>query len=668
MAKKQGFRSLWSEYRRQLLTLLVLTLAAAALPLASGWSDIEGRAADPQFVRRFKSPRRLASAKVVIVQVGPPTYKVWSQESLIFWPLHFGPLIANLRSPSRYGAKLVGLDYVLRWVAGPSLADRYGQPNDRWPETRLIQAMESYGGVVLGMTDQEQPDPSYLNLGRGITDTALLSVREDSDALSRKIITYRKGDADGGGSAVQPGLAAAMALRSTGGEPRDEAALRRLTDVETTSLVDGRDYTVGESRINFYGPNNSSIPRVEALDVELGTLKPEQAALLKDALVLVGTAAPEDHDIRSGPGHARFDGVELHAQALASFLEHRPLKTWSTPMHALVAGVAALLAGCATLFGAILIRKLSPALFAVPGILVAGLLFGLEQWAASRLFDSDTLLPTAAAVSGLVLGCGGQIIAIGLVMLAQKRELEKFFSQHVGGAVLRRITQDGHMPPLQRDVVTVLFTDIRGFTRTASDMEPELVAGFLNQYFEAIVQCVYRNGGFVDKFIGDAVMAFWNAPERQVDHAERAVKAAVEMAQAIEVLDKERLNWGIEKPVRIGIGINTGEAVIGNLGSRDRNNFTVIGNAVNLASRIEALTKDFKATVLVGQGTFDQLGRNIDYLGHAVDIRGFQGTQMVYQIKRMDDVRLDETPNEDSGRSNMGTRALSRSTQIRRPD
>ncbi|MEN2985935.1 MAG: adenylate/guanylate cyclase domain-containing protein [Thermodesulfovibrionaceae bacterium] len=159
----------------------------------------------------------------------------------------------------------------------------------------------------------------------------------------------------------------------------------------------------------------------------------------------------------------------------------------------------------------------------------------------------------------------------------------------------------------ERRDVTVLFSDIRGFTALSEKIQPENVIELLNEYFAAMTEVIFKWEGTLDKFIGDAIMVFWGAPLPQPDHAERAVRCAIEMSQKLRELCKK---WSYEnKPtINIGIGINTGEVLVGNIGVEGKKmDYTVIGDHVNLASRLEGLNKEFNSEIIISEFTFQRI-------------------------------------------------------------
>ena len=189
----------------------------------------------------------------------------------------------------------------------------------------------------------------------------------------------------------------------------------------------------------------------------------------------------------------------------------------------------------------------------------------------------------------------------------------RWFEVYVPKALVRRLMErdgDRQLASAEREV-TVMFTDIAGFTSIAEGTDAETLAGFLNDHFAVIAGAVEAAGGTVDKFIGDAVMAFWGAPEDQPDHAERACRAALAIRNAIET-DNERRRTGGETRVRMRIGLHTGRAVVGNIGAPGRMNYTIVGDTVNVAQRLEQLAKgtsDGDVGILVSQATADRLGK-----------------------------------------------------------
>jgi len=246
---------------------------------------------------------------------------------------------------------------------------------------------------------------------------------------------------------------------------------------------------------------------------------------------------------------------------------------------------------------------------------------------------------------GTVVAIAAPVLATSLVVIAatigglategrEKAHLRAVFSQYVSRSVVDRILADPAKARLggERKELTVLFSDIRGFSQLAEGLRPEVLAIFLQEYLTPMTELVLDSGGTLDKYIGDAVMAIWSAPIDFPDHAARACDVALAMQKALVALNRK---WVVEgRPeIAIGIGINTGQMAVGNMGSAARFDYTVLGDQVNLASRLEGLTKEYGIGILVGEATMRAAGdrfvfREIDL----VRVKGRAGAAPVYEL------------------------------------
>ena len=353
----------------------------------------------------------------------------------------------------------------------------------------------------------------------------------------------------------------------------------------------------------------------------------------KDRIVLIGTSAPGLTDLRATPLRAAFPGVELHATmisaALASIKPGRAGGVLLKSRSEVSAGLGAVAAG---VIGGLLALGL-PALGAL-GAVTLSLVAALTLWGSATIAWNNLglAMPISAALA-LVVALLLLNLTVGYFVEGRKRRaVAALFGEYVSPALVERMVRDPARFALvgsENRELTILFVDIRGFTRIAETMPPERLREYINAFLTGMTEVVHRYGGTVDKYIGDAVMAFWGAPMDDAQHADHAVAAALSMLEEVQ-----RLNRGFEEKglplMRVGIGINTGEVRVGDMGSRLRRTYTVIGDAVNLASRFEALTKHYDASIIVGETTVELArGHRFVALGKA-QVAGRNEPVMVY--------------------------------------
>lgn len=335
-------------------------------------------------------------------------------------------------------------------------------------------------------------------------------------------------------------------------------------------------------------------PYVSAAEVLAGRAP---VAQLENRIVLVGSTAPGLADLRVTPFSGTFPGVEIHAHLIAGMLDGT---TRSTPPWAQAARVAAVLALGGVLI--VVMLRLGP----LPGLLAALLLLGSLLAAYAAAWSRFWVVPLAAPML-TVAGLYAFNTAYGFFAESRnKRQMTRLFGQYVPPELAAEMSQDpAHytMEGQSRDM-TVLFSDIRGFTDFSEKLPPAELAEVLNAYLSKMTAIVQQQRGTIDKYIGDAIMAFWNAPVDLADHATRAVRTALAMQAALPALNAEfaARNW---PEVKIGVGVNTGRMSVGNMGSEFRMSYTVMGDAVNLGSRLEGITKQYGVGILVTAPTVE---------------------------------------------------------------
>ncbi len=333
-------------------------------------------------------------------------------------------------------------------------------------------------------------------------------------------------------------------------------------------------------------------PYVSAKDVLSGKT---DKSVLENRVVLVGSTAPGLADLRVTPFSGAFPGVEIHAYMIAGMLDGN---TAHTPAWATDAALAVtLLAGLLLLFAL-------PVAGPVRGLLLTILLLAALTAAQYVAWRQHWVIPLA---SPLVAVLGLYILSAAYGFLAEarnKRQITKLFGQYVPPELADKMSQDPTHYSMegQSREMTVLFSDIRGFTNFSEALPPTELAEVLNDYLGCMTRIVQDHRGTIDKYIGDAVMAFWNAPLDMADHAEQAVQTALDMQAALPELNRKFAERGWPE-VKIGVGVNTGRMSVGNMGSEFRLSYTVMGDAVNLGSRLEGITKQYGVGILVTDTT-----------------------------------------------------------------
>jgi adenylate cyclase len=383
-------------------------------------------------------------------------------------------------------------------------------------------------------------------------------------------------------------------------------------------------------------PDQLSYARVAFDKVILAALKREEGTLdaataeafaknFRGKIVLIGYTAAGLMDLRANPLSPLAPGVELHANAIDNLINRDFTRT--APRGAAIPVI--ILIGAA--FGFLIDRTGSQ--------LVAGIIAALSLIAVVLTGYGALVLGwfVPAFTAAVALALTYVVITVVKFVAEQQQTalLKMTFGRYVSPQILDHILahpEKVHLGGVRRDL-TILFSDIRGFTSISEAAEPEEVVEMLNEYLTRMVDILLKHGGTLDKFIGDAVMGFWNAPADDPDHARDAVACAVEM---IEETARLREQWEAEgkAPIRIGIGINTGEAVAGNIGSERVFGYTVIGDAVNLASRLESKNKDYGTEIIVSESTLARMGDGFEavYLDD-VKVKGKERAVKIYEIK-----------------------------------
>jgi len=342
-----------------------------------------------------------------------------------------------------------------------------------------------------------------------------------------------------------------------------------------------------------YRGGQGSFRYVSAIDVLDGSV---DAAVLNGAIVLVGTSAQGLSDLRSTPVQNALPGVEVHASVIAGALD-RSFKR--QPLY--VVGVEFALLLLTGLVLALLLPVLSAvgAASATVTALVAYCGFNFYLWQVQ-----DLVAPLAPGVLMILVIFLLNMTYGFFVERRGKRQLSTLFGQYVPRELVDEMSEDPESYSLEAESreLSVLFTDIRGFTTISEHLSPGELSKLMNEYLTAMTRVIHDSRGTIDKYMGDAIMAFWGAPIEDPAHARRAVDTGIAMLERLNAIREEFLERGWPE-IRIGIGISTGIMNVGNMGSRFRMAYTVIGDAVNLGSRLEGLTKQYGVEIIISELT-----------------------------------------------------------------
>jgi len=580
---------------------------------------------DYRFQSRGTDSLVQASPDIVIVEISEESFR--SLPEKFPWPRsYYAHAIRNL---SAAGARVIGIDLIF---SGP---DDHSPAND----SALSAALRTFPNVVLAGKREE--DQSYVrirsaseNFGNIFFDPAtplgLVNIRPDADGIYRLYNTAYVIDTPGGNEARVPTFAFAVlnCLQdlppSTTPEPSDGYFTyqgRRIPQYDPASLL-----------VNYYGPSRT-FPYINFDDLiddstfttlderttgsEINTFSDPDYGYLhdgtfRDKIVLIGVTIPEYKDlfpVSVGHGRQKGDnlmyGVEIHANVIESVLRGEFLEKQSPLSQALLVLTLTLLTFFVTSFlkdirlRSGLLVELASALFAVVAVVGAG-------YVALVLFTEQRyLLHLTSAVLAVIGGYGASTVYHLVTERKQRLLIKSMFSTYVNASLVEELVAHPETLVLggRREELTVLFSDIEGFTTISQDMPPERLVALLNEYLSEMSGIIFQHDGTVDKYEGDAIMAFWGAPIPQKDHALRACLSALEMQRAVAEMNARWQDEG-KPPLRIRVGVNTGPMIVGNMGATGKFNYTVIGDSVNLASRLEGANKEYHTGLMVSEATY----------------------------------------------------------------
>lgn len=446
------------------------------------------------------------------------------------------------------------------------------------------------------------PFPELAEASRGIGH---INVIPDSDGIYRRfnpLLWFKDEDT------AYPSLALAIAAHLKG-IPLDAVRMQNgsliLGDVKIPMLSDGSvmiNYQGGRITHERGGKSKyESFYRYVPYELVIASRDLIQAGrepaipkgTFKGKIVLITASAAGLTDLRATPFSPVTPGVEIHANIIDNILSKKFLHTvggWKEKIYILF---------LAMIVGIIASKSRPSSGFATTAILVV-FMAGLH-W---RLFGNGWVLPIVSPVTAMTGTYLGVLLVKYIFEEREKRQIRTAFGHYLAPQVLEDVLKTPGKLKLggERRHMTVLFSDIEGFTSLSEHLPPEEISSILNEYLGQMMNCIKKTEGTLDKFIGDAVMAEWNAPVAQEDHAARACDTALFMMDELRHL-KEKWEKEQKPPLNARIGINSGEMVVGNMGSKEIFDYTVIGNEVNTSARLEPLNKDFGTNIIVSEST-----------------------------------------------------------------
>lgn len=449
---------------------------------------------------------------------------------------------------------------------------------------------------------------------------AVNTLPDDDGKVRRVPVVFRYGDT------WVPSLALGALLAAAG---ETQAVMRwsgaGVLDIRVGDTVIPTDHQ-GNMLLSFRADPEDRIAHISAVDLLEGRV---DRSLLAGKIVFIGTSASGLGDTHPTPLARSCPGVDLHALAADTILcrDFFSEPGWSRGAQALLVLLCGLLVSALTGWTYITLSALITGAGVVVLALISWTLF--ERWGIY-------LSPVPGASMLLV---GTSVLTVLRLRFEERRErlLKQSFERYVSTQIVDQIIHSAKPVNLsgERRKVTILMSDIRGFTALSERMPAEHLVQFLNSYFAAMIDIILANEGTLDKFMGDAVLALFGAPIPHPDSALRAVKVAVAMQEKLRELNAQWMDRG-QPQIRIGIGISTGEVIVGNIGSARRLEYTAIGQDVNYAQRIESLTKNLSADILVSTTTYEEVKQYVDAEEFGpLTIRGKDEPIYVYGIRRL---------------------------------
>ena len=593
-----------------------VTVTMLVIFVLGAFDFLENQFIDWRFLMRGEIE---ADPRIVIISIDESSFSELNQK----WPwprTYFARLIDRL---SREGAKIIGIDIIM--------SESY--PGDQ--DELLARSAKMFGNVIfpskfeetrrvqwkgMQVTLEEFKGPIQIISQSG--DVGFLNLPHDGDGFVRRFTPLREFQ-----EKLHASFDLKIAARYLGIRLEDlKYAPYRTLHLGDRSIPLNR---YDSAYINFAGPSGT-FPRIPFHQVLGGQFPP---GFFEEKIVLVGATFLDLKDFFSTPFLEEKEGekyplfgVEIHANIINTILKDRLIKPSSPVLDRLIIFLGGALV-------VLLMLRISPLKGAFLVLFIALAYLGTSLW----LFTQDILLTTVGPVSTFGGVYISQVVFRYFTEEREKRRIRGMFQRYVSPDVVDKLIQDPTKLRLggEKRELSVLFSDIRGFTSISEKLTPEELLNQLNQYLSAMTSVVLRNGGMLDKYVGDAIMAVFGAPLELENHALVACKTALEMMEELRSLQQV---WENESKsiLDIGIGINTGEMIIGNVGSPKRMDYTVIGDNVNLASRLEGVNKEFATHIIISGSTYEMVRGDITVRGLGeIKVKGKENPVPIYELVEM---------------------------------
>jgi|DewCreStandDraft_4_1066084.scaffolds.fasta_scaffold03763_2 adenylate cyclase len=599
---------------------IVATIFAIIITSTGLFKTLESRSIDWRFNLRGKIQ---PTSPVVIVAIDDASFANMPERWT--WPRTFyAKVTENLK---KWGAKAIVFDMV------------FSEPTAKNPKEDKIfaDAVKKAGNVILGLAILQE------NIGKGSATRILYPIKELKDsAFDLGLVHHRFSETDSHIRETylflknEDEIFYSMSLQALGlyyGLKKQD--LKINNDQIIWGNLNIHIYKGNLCIINFIGPPGT-FTTVPFYKVYYG--KDINKNIFKDKIVIIGSTSELLHDVfltsfsigevelpngQTEKTTVMMPGVEIHANVINTIFSNNYLKRMDP-----VSGLLLVLSiGIITSFLLFNIK-------AWHGLIVVAIEIAIFFFIATYLFNVKNYIIDFVNPVFSVVFC---YLAISTYKVGveekEKRKIKNIFSKYLSSNIVEELIKSEDIKlGGERKEITVLFSDIRGFTSMSEKLTPEEVVALLNEYLSEMTDAIFTYGGTLDKFIGDAVMAIFGTPRFQKDHALRAVKTGFLMLNKLTMLNEKWEKQGKQK-FKIGIGINTGIAVAGNMGSMKRMEYTVIGDTVNLASRLESLNKDLDTQFLISESTYEQVKNFVKVRRFDnVAIKGKQERLIVYEV------------------------------------